>query len=43
MIILSLFFPALILAAVAVYFYRRKQKLKRMELRDKIDDMFSEF
>ncbi len=33
-------FVAVIVAAVIGYFMRRKKKLERMALRDKIEDMF---
>jgi hypothetical protein len=35
-------FALIIIAAVWAYFRRRKQKLDRMGLRDKIEDMFSD-
>ena len=38
--VLSIAFVAIIIAAVVAYFYKRKQKLKRMGLRDRIEDMF---
>ena len=40
MIIISLAFPILIIAAVIAYFYNRKKKLDRMEIEDKIEDVF---
>ena len=39
-LIFQLGFVAVIMAAVISYFYRRKKKLERMGLRDKIEDMF---
>ncbi len=38
----ELLFAALVIIAAVIYFIRRKQKLRRMALRDRIDDMFSE-
>lgn len=40
-LIFQLGFAVVIIAAVVSYFIRRKKKLERMALRDKIDDMFS--
>jgi len=39
-VLFELGFVAVIIAAVVSYFVRRKKKLERMALRDKIDDMF---
>lgn len=39
-LIFQLGFVAVIIAAVVSYFIRRKKKMERMGLRDKIDDMF---
>jgi len=39
---LALIFPIAIIAAVIAYFYKRKKKLDRMGVRDKIEDMFGE-
>ncbi|HTY13883.1 MAG TPA: hypothetical protein VMD02_06825 [Candidatus Omnitrophota bacterium] len=37
----ELLFAALIVVVAVVYFIRRKEKLRRMALRDRIEDMFS--
>jgi hypothetical protein len=39
-LLFQLGFAAVIIAAVISYFIRRKKKLERMGLQDKIDDMF---
>jgi len=42
-LIVNLLFVGAIIAAVIAYFYKRKKKMDRMALKDKIDAMFGDY